>query len=59
MFQKRGRMNDGRKNNKHSLHTKMKKGSGCWWLWPVILATREAAIRWITFQSQPQVNILS
>jgi hypothetical protein len=34
--------------------TKAKRSAGCWWLTPIILATQEAEIRRIEFQSQPR-----
>jgi hypothetical protein len=37
---------------------KRKKGSGCWWLTPVILTIQEAEIRRIKVQSQPGETVL-
>jgi hypothetical protein len=39
-----------------STKTKNKMQAECSWLTPVILATKEAEIRWITIQSQPLAN---
>jgi hypothetical protein len=38
-------------------HYKNDFGAGCWWLMHIILATREAEIRRIKVQGQPQLIV--